>query len=268
MKIIDAHLHFSKEGYFDQIARAARHENTEKHLKEEYARLGIAGGVVMGNEPIENTDCAYPKGLSYCVGISGYFGSVEGEAKKTSLIEEHLRRKTCVGVKLYPGYHYFYIYEDFLAPVYRLAAKYNKPVAVHTGLTAGSNAYLKYSHPLVMDEAAAKFPEVNFVMCHFGEPWFTDAVAVMEKNPNVSADLSGILEGKIPDMNEFFNQKKFYFNQLSGLIEYLDAYDRFMFGTDWPLANLEDYILMTKKIIPESEWEKVFFENAKRIYDL
>ncbi|MBQ1336150.1 MAG: amidohydrolase, partial [Selenomonadaceae bacterium] len=53
---------------------------------------------------------------------------------------------------------------------------------------------------------------------------------------------------------------------LKGWLEYLDLYDRFMFGTDWPLANLGDYIAFTKEIIPESEWNKVFFSNANRIY--
>ena len=47
MKIIDAHLHFCPEepGYFSEIAVAAGHENTEAHLRQEYERLGIVGGV-------------------------------------------------------------------------------------------------------------------------------------------------------------------------------------------------------------------------------
>ncbi|MDU2065624.1 MAG: amidohydrolase, partial [Sporomusaceae bacterium] len=32
MKIIDAHLHFCDEPYFDQIAEAAGHKNTSEHL--------------------------------------------------------------------------------------------------------------------------------------------------------------------------------------------------------------------------------------------
>ena len=41
MKIIDAHLHFCPgREYFDGIAVAAGHENTEEHLREEYRRLG------------------------------------------------------------------------------------------------------------------------------------------------------------------------------------------------------------------------------------
>ena len=67
-----------------------------------------------------------------------------------------------------------------------------------------------------MDEAATKFREVQFVMCHFGEPWFTDAAAVIEKNPNVAADLSGLLERKIPDFAAFCEKKHFYIERLKG----------------------------------------------------
>ena len=41
-----------------------------------------------------------------------------------------------------------------------------------------------------------------------------------------------------------------------------------MFGTDWPLANLAEYIRFMKEIVPEEEWEKVFFSAANRIYGL
>ena len=69
MKIIDAHLHFSTDAYFDEIARAAQHENSEAHLREQYATRGIVHGIVMGNRPVADVDCRYPEFLSYCVGI-------------------------------------------------------------------------------------------------------------------------------------------------------------------------------------------------------
>ena len=39
-----------------------------------------------------------------------------------------------------------------------------------------------------------------------------------------------------------------------------------LFGTDWPLANYEDYIEITKRLIPEKYWETVFYQAAERIY--
>lgn len=257
MKIIDAHLHFATDAYFDEIAKAAEHENSADHLLEQYRMRGMVHGIVMGNLPVEELEPVYPPFLSYCIGLDSQVFDMAKLPQKLHLIEQHLKSERCVGIKLYPGYASFYIYDDRLAPVYELAARYKKPVAVHTGLTATDKALLKYSHPLVMDEAATKFREVQFVMCHFGEPWFTDAAAVIEKNPNVAADLSGLLERKIPDFAVFCEKKHFYIERLKGWLEYLDLYDRFMFGTDWPLANLGDYIAFTKEIIPEEHWQEI-----------
>ena len=41
MKIIDAHLHFSKFDGFDERAREAGHINSAEHLLAEFDRLGI-----------------------------------------------------------------------------------------------------------------------------------------------------------------------------------------------------------------------------------
>ena len=67
MKIIDAHLHYEKDAYFDEIARAAHHENSEEHLREQYVQRGIVHGIVMGNRPVSEVACHYPEFLSYCV---------------------------------------------------------------------------------------------------------------------------------------------------------------------------------------------------------
>ena len=271
MKIIDAHLHYGRGEYFDTVARAAGHENTEEALRRDFRTSNIVHGIVMGNLPVEETNPNYPDIFHYCVGIGGdgVTEIAEGRIEKLlPALEQHIKSERCVGIKLYPGYNYFYIYDDMLAPVYELAAQYKKPVAVHTGLTATEKALLKYAHPNVMDEVATKFRQVNFVMCHLGEPYFVDAIAVMEKNPNVTADLSGMLEGKIVDFDRFCAQKHFYIDQLRGWLAYLNAYDRLMFGTDWPLANFGDYVAFTKLLIPEEHWDAVFYENAVRIYHL
>ena len=268
LKIIDAHLHFANESYFDEIAIAAGHENTAAHLEHCYDTLGIVHGIVMGNRTLNIKDHIYPKFLSYCIGLDNSVWNRYDWENNLILIEQHLQRRECVGIKLYPGYIHFYVSDDELTPLYKLAAKYNKPVAVHTGLTAMSGAYLKYSHPLVIDEAAAKFPNVQFVMCHLGEPWINDAVAVLCKNPNVAADLSGMLERKIPDMEQFLTKKKFYIDQMRGWLEYLNDYKRIMFGTDFPLANLGDYIEFVKAFIPPDEWNQVFYQSAVDIYHL
>ena len=166
MKIIDAHLHFCPDepGYISDIAVAAGHENTEEHLRSEYKRLGIVGGIVMGNGGLELSDHdKYPEYLRYCIGLdSMYLRDSGGNIPDSAwlLVEKHLQRESCVGIKLYAGYNPFYITDPMYGPCYELAKAYKKPVAVHTGETAGIGAILKYSHPLTLDEAAVLHPDV------------------------------------------------------------------------------------------------------------
>ena len=268
MEIIDAHIHiFVGNNAKDIMAQRAGHENSEAHLREEYARLGITGAVVMGNNSLTQETTVYPEFMRYCVGLDR-FSKWEDDLKGTyDMVERCLRRDACVGVKLYPGYNFYYVSDEMYGPIYELAERYGKPVAIHTGETSFSQAQLKYCHPLTLDEVAASFPRVQFVMCHFGTPWFVDAAAVMAKNMNVSADLSGMLEGLL-DMPAFFREKEDYLTHIKTWLSYMDAYDRLMFGTDWPLANIQNYIDFVLRLVPEKHHEEVFAGNARRIYGL
>ena len=265
MKIIDAHIHLHNDPYFDRIALAAGHENTLEHLKKTFERYNIAHAIVMGNNVLGSDELSYPDYVSYCVGLDSIW--CHAADKSYLQIEKHLQRPNCVGIKLYPGYISCYVSDPIYQPIYELAKQYKKPVAIHTGATAASNALLKYSHPLTVDEVAVQWPDVNFIMCHIGNPWFVDAAAVMDKNPNVAADLSGLLEGLV-HMPDFLARNRLYLEQLKTWLSYLDDYERLMYGTDWPLANIGNYIDIIKEIIPERHWEKVFFHNANRIYKL
>ena len=104
MKIIDAHLHFATDAYFDEIAKAAEHENSADHLLEQYRMRGMVHGIVMGNLPVEELEPVYPPFLSYCIGLDSQVFDMAKLPQKLHLIEQHLRSERCVGIKLYPGY--------------------------------------------------------------------------------------------------------------------------------------------------------------------
>ncbi len=267
LRVIDSHFHFCDYVGFNQIALAAGYTNTGECLHKAFQDNNIVHGVVMGNKTLDPAGHHYPDYMSYCIGLDSnvFYDDMD---LMTAQVEENLKRKQCCGIKLYPGYNHVYVYDELYDPIYELARKYNKPVAIHTGLTATANALLKYSHPMTLDEAAVKYPDVQFVMCHIGNPFLQDAIAVLEKNHNVAVDLSGLLEGKIPDMVTFLRDKRGYISMLRDWLNYLGSYDRVMFGTDWPLANFADYITFVKDFIPETYWDDVFFNNANRIYQL
>lgn len=268
MKIIDAHMHFSKAiPSFAPMAERVGHLYTEEHLQAEFARLNIERAVVMGNGSIRPECHQYPDFLRYCIGLDNKVMEALPDAHILDLLEQNLQRESCVGIKLYPGYNHVYVGDARFFPLYELAAQYDKPVAIHTGSTANGMGFLKYCHPLTVDEAATQFPKTRFVMCHFGNPWLPDAAAVLEKNANVFADLSGLLEGLF-DLDELFEENRGYFSLLRTWLGYAGGYEKVMYGTDWPLVNMEQYIHFMQCLIPEKHHEKVFYQTAKHVYHL
>ena len=271
MKIIDAHLHlFSNASPRpEQMAQAVGHHNSTDHLREAYSQLGMVHGVVMGNTSLELDYHRYPEDLfHYCIGLdSSLLSAGTPLSRIPEVVEAHLQRKDCCGVKLYPGYNKTPLTDPMYEPVYALAAQYGKPVAVHMGLTSFPHAHLKYCHPLALDEVAADHKRVNFVMCHFGNPFFESSAAVLSKNPNVSADLSGLLEGLV-DLDRYFQEQEGYLFLLKTWMTASCAWEKLMYGTDWPIVNLGEYLRFVQRLVPEAHWDKVFFENANRIYGL
>ena len=171
MKIIDAHLHLfpTDEDWAEQSAQRVGHHNSIDHLRREYERLGMVHGVVMGNRSLKVEYHNYPRDLfHYCVGLDSSMMLKEGRTPETlaERVEENLKQEHCCGVKLYPGYNHISLSDSLYEPIYELAAQYDKPVAVHMGLTSRADAHLKYCHPLALDEAAADHPKTRSVMCH------------------------------------------------------------------------------------------------------
>lgn len=271
MKIIDAHLHlFPPDARTEAMAKAVGHENSVPHLRQVYGQLEMVHGVVMGNRSLEVDYHHYPADLfHYCVGLDSTL--MEGGRRVIpnlpDIVEEHLKRESCCGVKLYPGYNRVWLSDPIYEPIYQLCARYDKPVAIHMGLTAFPRAHLKYCHPLVLDEVAADHKDTRFVMCHFGNPFLESAAAVVEKNPNVATDLSGLLEGRV-DVERFFQEQAGYVSLLRTWLKAICQWDDVMYGTDWPIVNLGEYIRFIQGIVPREHWERVFFQNANRIYGL
>ncbi|MCD7838428.1 MAG: amidohydrolase family protein [Clostridiales bacterium] len=278
MKIVDAHMHLftgnstlASAGKIpdrqtgDRMAQAIRQKNTVEFIASHYREIGISGGIVMGTGDLETQGEDLPDGYYYCVGLTEV--PLKQLGASLELIERHLRRETCVGIKLYPGYFSFYPSDTVFCPVYKLLLKYGKVLVVHTGQTASRNAKLKYARPIYLDEIAVDFPDLKIVMCHFGNPFLAEAAAVLEKNPNVYADLSGLLEGPI-DMELLIKNQERYLSSLREWICYGGDSRKFMFGTDWPAVSCVEYINFIKEIVPSSWWANVFSANAERIYSL
>jgi predicted TIM-barrel fold metal-dependent hydrolase len=168
------------------------------------------------------------------------------------------------GLKLYPGYEPFYPHDRRLQVVYDLAEEFRVPVMIHSGDTYTPKGKLKYAHPLEIDEVAVDHPGVNFVICHLGNPWLTDAMEVVYKNANVYADISGLVLGEFTEVFEDYMTE-----EIREVILYAGDPGRFLFGTDWPICSMKSYVSFVRQLnLPDESYRMMMAENSRRLFRL
>jgi uncharacterized protein len=277
MPIIDIHIHLSNIESFRQTANQLSFvDYSAEGLKREFEQNDVVLGVGMGvteqtagafpdsaspNPMLLDLEPEVPAFLMECVGINPSRLAGPDATAELDRIEARLKRKGTAGIKLYAGYYHYYVYDRIYGPVYELAKHYGLPVVIHTGDTYSMNGLLKYAHPLTVDELALQQRDVTFMLCHLGDPWVMDAAEVIAKNPNVYADLSGLVVGDREKFGRFMNEQLFMDHFRRALV-YADRYDKMLFGTDWPLASVELYSEFIRRLVPEKFHEDVFYNNA------
>lgn len=168
------------------------------------------------------------------------------------------------GLKIYPGYEPFYPADRKLAPAYELAEAYDVPVMIHTGDTYAKTGKVKFSHPLNVDEAAVDFPNVKFVICHLGNPWFRDCMEVVYKNENVYTDMSGLTLGNFTDRFEAYMRQ-----QLKEMLLWGVEPTKVLYGTDWPLATMESYLQFVDELrLPARDKDLMLYQNTAALFKL
>ncbi len=268
MKIIDAHVHYSNIQSFKEVSFKSKVDYSLKGFSNEFkGMIAIGMGVTetavggfpdsMATNPMNLDLDSNPDNLYTCLGFNPLQKFDEQK------FEKELNEKV-VGLKIYAGYYHFHVWDEVYHPLYKFAEKHDLPVVIHSGDIFSERGLLKYSHPLEIDELAVRFRGVNFVIAHFGDPWIMDAAEVIAKNPNVYADLSGLIVGSKTEINHF-RVEEFIQHIKRGLV-YLDNYKKLMFGSDWPLVNIVEYAKFIGEIVPKQHHEDVFFNNAKRIF--
>jgi uncharacterized protein len=122
----------------------------------------------------------------------------------------------------------------------------------------------------MVDELATTYPQLTFVMAHFGYPWLTDAAEVLYKNDNVWADLSGFLMGSDVDADSPLSHawRHRLSERVAEAMLYTDKPNRFVFGSDWPLADIGRYSMFIESMLPSNEWASLFDANARLLFGL
>lgn len=264
--IIDAHTH---------VWRTSERRAGVKELSEAMRRAGVAHAIVIEGEP------TFPDVLP---SLNDLLAEVDGRsefsvvasarpeeitAERLTELEQQVQSGKIKGFKLYLGYEHFYPSDSRLVPLYELAVQYSAPVMFHTGFLwdPRNRGLLKYANPLGIDEVAVRFRDLKIVIAHMGNPWIRECGLVVQKNPNVYFDTSGYFaEFQAPFSGE---ERSMFRSDLVRLHGLAGSYEKMLFGTDWPLCDMREYVAVVNAFdLTAEERDLVFWKNAATLFGI
>jgi predicted TIM-barrel fold metal-dependent hydrolase len=213
---IDVHVHVQVDSTGRRASPAALTEALAKYFKSseaprtvdqtaEYYRERRMGAVVftvdattnLGHAP--NSIDELIEGANRNADVLIPFGSVDPLQGEAAVDEA--RRQAALGArgfKFHPSVQAFDPSSPDHIPLWSAIEELGLPVIVHTGQTGagaqlpgGWGFRLSLSNPMLLDDVAARHPELQIVMAHPSVPWQDEALAVATHKGNVWIDLSG-----------------------------------------------------------------------------
>jgi uncharacterized protein len=191
-------------------------------------------------------------------GIDPRRGQAGVELFERSLVEWGFR-----GLKLYPPCG-FSPTDAALEPFYELCAQHRVPVLLHTGPTTPKLTF-RTAHPSCVEEAAHRFPGVDFILGHGAVVHRDDAALLAEYRPNIYLDTGGFQvthrRGEWAEALAFFKRR--------GLLRKL------LFGSDWPvhsqygpLKTWVERLSVSEGLLTEAEVQWILWDNAREVLKL
>ena len=191
------------------------------------------------------------------------FGSVDPHKGKLGVREaRELIERGVRGFKFHPNIqafwpndHAWYRLYEVIAEAGLIALFHSGTTGIGAGMPGGGGVKLKYSNPMLVDDVAADFPELNIILAHPSFPWQEEALAVAVHKPNVYIDLSGWSPKYFPEI----------------LVQYINTRlkDKMLFGSDYPLITPDRWLADFEKLeIRDEVRPLVLKENAVRLFGL
>jgi predicted TIM-barrel fold metal-dependent hydrolase len=216
LTVRDAHIHFFSHRFFAGLAAL---KGTDEHKVVEAlgweapdpdpARLaarwvaeldrhGVASAAAIASLPGDESSVAAAV-AAFPGRLHGYF-MVDPTAEGAASRVESALSNGLQGICLFPAMHRYAVDQKATTDIFEVAAKHPGTVVfVHCGmLTVGfrkklglpSNFDLRFSNPLDLHTVAPHFPNLPFVVPHFGAGYFREALMLADMCPNVYFDTS------------------------------------------------------------------------------
>jgi predicted TIM-barrel fold metal-dependent hydrolase len=251
---IDVHTHLEVscrnpfDGYGEEYDRAADkyfRSSRRPTMDETIAfyrekKIGFVNFTVdaesqLGRTRITNEEIADAAAANADIMIA--FGSIDphkgrmGAREARRLVERHGVR----GFKFHPTVQGFDPADKMAWPIYEVIAEHELPAIFHSGhsgigsgMRCGGGLRLQNSNPMLLEDVAIDFPDMDIVVAHPSWPWQDEALSLALHKPNVWIDLSGWSPKYFPPQ----------------LVQYANTLlkDRMLFGSDYPLITPERWM--------------------------
>jgi predicted TIM-barrel fold metal-dependent hydrolase len=207
--VADAHIHFFSRSYFDALATQTG--RTADAVTETLGwELPPPDPVELAQRWVEELDVEGVSLAALIASMPGDEGSVLAAkearpgrflayAMVNPLAEAPAAIEGLDAICLFPAMHRYYMHDDAIQPLLERAAAERVLVFVHCGvLTVGmrkklglpSRFDMRFSNPIDLHAVAMRYPQLNFVVPHFGAGYFREALMLAELCPNVYLDTS------------------------------------------------------------------------------
>ena len=157
-----------------------------------------------------------------------------------------------------------------MLPIYDFAAVHGLSVTFHTGLPSYHLPYendVDGSRVEFVANIARKYPQVNFIAAHMGDPCYKESIQAMHGLPNMFTDFCGAFE---PGTEVAADEEGTIQQWADAISQYPDAYKQIIYGTDFCppilLSELDKYDYTIQKIFPEKVHEDIYWNNPLRAF--
>jgi predicted TIM-barrel fold metal-dependent hydrolase len=180
-------------------------------------------------------------------------------------LEQAIQNLGLRGLKLDPSLQQFYPNDPATAfPVYHACQALEIPVLIHCGMSWVPQALAKYSQPLLMEETVQAFPDVNFILAHFGWPWVNEAQMLAVKYPNVYLDTAILYSGTPGNAME-----RVIGHQVGLEVVERSLANKILFGSNYPRVDIRRSVsgLQALDLAPRTK-KAILDGNARKILKL
>lgn len=217
MPITDAHIHFFSHRFYSALARQKKVDGPEelepllrweipapdphelaKRWIAQFDANGVHQGCLIASVPGDEESVS--TAVSLCPErFFGYFMLDPLQPDSLQRVQAAAANRHLHCICLFPAMHKYSVADARLTPLLEAAAAARLAVFVHCGsisvgvrnkLGLESNFDMRFSNPLDLHPVALKFPQIRFVVPHFGAGMFREALMLADLCPNVWLDTS------------------------------------------------------------------------------